>query len=290
MAAGRRWRPSPVADGFSGYCLSGVRAAFDEACRRLEVRRIGSVKRGYVGRHVGAKVRGRDGMIAWLKVGGVYARDIRFFMGEPDAGKLVGVPKPALIANLEWTHDMVTWGARLMTFVADPIVERNPWAGTRAAQIGEAWIAKLRLALDELAQAETKRIACDPVTLRTVVEDRYGAVAPARREWYPAHCDLNWNNLTAPELVILDWESWGLAPPGYDVAMLLAYSANDAALVSRLERGFAGTLARRSVQATQLYVLDLLVNSSGKGWLDPQLHDPLARMLDAVRLGWRNRA
>jgi hypothetical protein len=39
--------------------------------------------------------------------------------------------------------------------------------------------------------------------------------------WTTAHCDLHWGNLTAPRLIILDWEMWGKAPAGYDAATLL---------------------------------------------------------------------
>lgn len=39
-----------------------------------------------------------------------------------------------------------------------------------------------------------------------------------------SHGDLHWANLTAPRLVILDWEQWGLAPYGYDIATLYCHS------------------------------------------------------------------
>lgn len=251
------------------------------------MRQIGSPKGGYVGRNMGAKVRLMDHSVAWLKVGGVYAPKIHFFTGEAEAGALAGVPKPALLADVKWSSGLVTWGARLMTFIEAPVVEHNPWAGTRAAQLGEVWIGKLKAALDRLAQARTRRTAFDPRHVRAVIEERYGAAAPALDEWRSAHCDLQWSNLTAPDLAILDWEAWGLGPPGYDVATLLAYSTNDAVLVARLERVFAETLAKRSVQATRLYVLDQLLKSAKGGWIDPTLSDPLARMLEAARQNWR---
>ena len=161
------------------------------------------------------------------------------------------------------------------------------WAGNRATRLGDAWISGLKLALDRLASQETRRCAFDPRYVRSVVEERYEAVAPPLHEWYTAHCDLHWNNLTAPELAILDWEVWGLAPPGYDIAMLLAYSANDPALVARLEQAFAPILARREVRATRIYVLHLVVEMTENGHLDPEMREPVARMLDAALTSWR---
>ena len=42
--------------------------------------------------------------------------------------------------------------------------------------------------------------------------------------WTTAHNDLHWGNVTGPELCILDWESWGRAPAGYDASTLLCTS------------------------------------------------------------------
>jgi hypothetical protein len=42
--------------------------------------------------------------------------------------------------------------------------------------------------------------------------------------WHTAHADLHWNNLTAPDRVLLDRESWGQAPFGYGIATLYCHS------------------------------------------------------------------
>jgi len=34
------------------------------------------------------------------------------------------------------------------------------------------------------------------------------------------HGDFGWHDLTSPDCVILDWEDWGMAPRGYDAAIL----------------------------------------------------------------------
>jgi hypothetical protein len=55
--------------------------------------------------------------------------------------------------------------------------------------------------------------------------------------WTTAHCDLHWGNLTAPTLTILDWETWGRAPAGYDAATLLCTSLGFPGLTRRVSRG-----------------------------------------------------
>jgi hypothetical protein len=62
--------------------------------------------------------------------------------------------------------------------------------------------------------------------------------------WTTAHCDLHWGNLTAPTLTILDWETWGRAPAGYDAATLLCTSLGFPGLTRRVSRAlseFLGT-------------------------------------------------
>lgn len=285
----QRWHPPKVADGYLGYCLTGAHAAFLEACRRLEVKPLGALKRGHAGRNIGSRVRAEDGTIFWLKVGGVYSAMNRFFLGEPEAGELDGLPKPALIRNLEWRSDLVTWSARLMSFVDAPVIERNPWAVRRAGRVDDTWLAQLDGALRVLASKQTERLICIPRLVADVLTQRYGVEPPPLREWHTAHGDLHWANLTAPELMLLDWEAWGGAPPGYDVAALIAYSATDAELVARLEHVFADVLSSRSVQATRLYVLHHLLESTGNGWVDPALRGPVTEMMADVQSRLRNR-
>lgn len=44
-------------------------------------------------------------------------------------------------------------------------------------------------------------------------------------EWVPAHADMTWANVTAPECWLIDWEDFGLAPRGLDAARSLTYPA-----------------------------------------------------------------
>jgi hypothetical protein len=64
------------------------------------------------------------------------------------------------------------------------------------------------------------------------------ALAP----WTTAHCDLHWGNLTAPHLVILDWETWGKAPAGYDAATLICATLSHPELALRLRATLADFL------------------------------------------------
>ncbi|MFH8407183.1 phosphotransferase [Streptomyces sp. NPDC018019] len=69
-----------------------------------------------------------------------------------------------------------------------------------------------------------------------------GAPAPQITEWATAHGDLHFANLTADGPVILDWEGWGIAPYGYDAALLYVYSLLVPATAARIKQEFADVL------------------------------------------------
>lgn len=55
-------------------------------------------------------------------------------------------------------------------------------------------------------------------------------------EWAPAHADLTWANVTAPEFCVIDWEDWGMAPRGLDAATLWGNSLAVPELAERVWR------------------------------------------------------
>jgi hypothetical protein len=60
-------------------------------------------------------------------------------------------------------------------------------------------------------------------SMKRAIPEFVGMPTPTVTCWTTAHGDLHWANLTEP-LRLLDWEGWGLAPQGFDAAMLYAYS------------------------------------------------------------------
>src|SRR5690606_29083409 len=49
-------------------------------------------------------------------------------------------------------------------------------------------------------------------------------VDATRVEWCTSHGDLHWANLFAPDFALVDWEGWGVAPAGSDIAGLYLHS------------------------------------------------------------------
>lgn len=57
---------------------------------------------------------------------------------------------------------------------------------------------------------------------------------------------LAWGNVTGPELCVLDWESWGRAPAGYDACTLLCTSLQHLPTAARVREIFQPVLDSHS--------------------------------------------
>src|SRR5207237_8219108 len=102
------------------------------------------------------------------------------------------------------------------------------------------------------------------------------------------------SNVTAPDLMLLDWENWGWAPRGYDAARLLAYAAGAPAVQDRLRATFADELDGSSGRVAQLTAFAMVRGDIAAGHADPALGPGIDRMAAALLprmwLGMRFRA
>lgn len=152
---------------------------------------------------------------------------------------LYGVVKPAWLGGVVWREsEAVVWRADEMELLpAEPIgravLGHDPG-------LPEAWWEGLNTSLDALAAASTPRIATpDTVTITQAgVTEAIRSVFPGANttitRWAPAHADLTWANMTAPQFCLFDWEDWGLAPAGLDAASLWSNSLAVPALAGRV--------------------------------------------------------
>lgn len=204
-------------------------------------------------RTIGAQVRAADGE-RWLRVvaemshwaGGA------FWTGNADAGVISDVPKPRLLTALDWSEGDCQLRAELMTLAPSPIIAHDMVLRT-APDLPPRWWVELRRAVDTLAAQHTERVCVVGSRLRLRLLAAFGVdIAPAQVQWTCAHGDLHWANLTAPRLCLLDWEAWGLAPAGYDAAVLYCASILLPDVRKRIRDTFADLLDNPSGQVAQL--------------------------------------
>ncbi|MGQ0774149.1 MAG: hypothetical protein ACT4NY_06995 [Pseudonocardiales bacterium] len=127
---------------------------------------------------------------------------------------IIRVPKPEVLAVYDWKETDDEWGecrlrAEVMTLVVDMPCSATPELRAEL-DLPDQWWTDLRNALDTLAGHHTEHgeLTQEDVTNRLLAY--FGSrIDPTVRKWTTAHNDLNWGNVTAPNLFLLDWESWG---------------------------------------------------------------------------------
>jgi hypothetical protein len=168
------------------------------------------------------------------------------------------VAKPEWYAGVAWFDPArrVMWRADETSYVEEEPVGK----AAAAAGLPDAWWAALDGSLDALAGHRVTRLAtpdCEPITQERV-SSMIEKVLPHRvdstiEEWTTAHADLNWANLTGPNLYILDFEDWGRAPRGLDAANLWRSSLTVPEVADRVYRQRRADLESRTGQIMMLF-------------------------------------
>jgi hypothetical protein len=214
------------------------------------------------------------------------------FDGVEAAAVLDGIAKPAWHAAVSWADPDcgLMWRADETDRVTAPPIKPGGVL-TVDPDLPEGWWATLNTSLTALAAASTTRVATlhtTPMTqarLTDAITGVFGEGLDTRvDEWRPAHADLTWANLTAPQFWILDWEDWGLAPRGLDAAMLWAASLVIPGLAERVQRERRADLDSRSGWLAQLFFCaELLADVDYAGVLAEPARQAADRLLIACR-------
>lgn len=192
------------------------------AAQELGVERVGTPLHTSRFHSVGCRVldAGED---AWLRV--VYDDpewgDGNYLGGNVAANAIEGVPKPTVKRWSDWEDNGRRMRGEVSTFVADTAISTG-MIPTAKPSLSEQWLTDLDQALQALSAHPVPDSGVDASYVNDGIRAFFGIeIDIASVPWTTAHCDLHWGNLTAPRLVILDWEIWGRAPAGYDAASLL---------------------------------------------------------------------
>jgi hypothetical protein len=252
------------------------------ALRHWRAEVTGARVHGWGVKSVGAPVRTDRFGSAWLHVQGSIdsLTDRRLWDGERLAGRLgaVGVAKPALLDLHDWSLGQLRFRATLHELAPSPAASRGQYL-ERVPAFEESWWPGLRHSLDALAAVPTEREAVTEAFVARRLREAYGRTLDFRvRRWTTAHADLHWGNLTAPHLRILDWETWGRAPAGYDAAFLLAASSPFPDVQARVQATFADVLDTHDGRLAQALVCAELVRRIELYGDKPLLYDALKDM------------
>lgn len=237
---------------------------------------------GWGDRSVGTRGT-RDGEPVWVRAVGEQVQwvDDDFWTGNHDAGTITGVPKPRVLA---WTEMRTTdrwFRVEVMTLVEAAPASPTPEL-TAAPDVDDTWFSRLDGALGVLADVRTGRVATTQEGVTQRLREYFGdRIDPTVDYWLTAHNDLHWANLTAPDLVLLDWEHWGQAPFGYDAATLYCHSLLVPDAAERVRAHFREVLDAPDGRRSQLLVVTRMLGRTRQGdYLD--LVGPLHALADRI--------
>lgn len=170
------------------------------------------------------------------------------------ASAVRGVAMPELHRSLRWADPArdAVWRADEMSLIGSAAISAT---GSLSADPGlpDDWWDSLARSLSALAAHETDRAGMRQEHLSKRISEVYGTgIDTTVTEWAAAHADMHWGNLTAPGCFLLDWEDWGMAPRGLDVATLWGFSLGVPSLAARIEHEFRADLDTRSGKLAQL--------------------------------------
>ncbi len=208
---------------------------------------------GWHDRTIGTQVSAADGD-RWLRVTAEMSHWAggAFWTGNLDARAISGVPKPRVLTELDWSDGDCLLRAELMTVAPSPVIA-NDMVLSFTPDLAPTWWSELRRALDTLVRHSTERVCVAGGALRLRLLAVFGVdIDPGEVEWSCAHGDLHWANLTSPHLCLLDWEAWGMAPAGYDAAVLYCASILQPAVTDDVRGTFADLLDSPSGRVAQL--------------------------------------
>ncbi|MGH3909086.1 MAG: hypothetical protein ACRDTE_33650 [Pseudonocardiaceae bacterium] len=220
---------------------------------------------GWRGRTLSQPVAAPDGP-AWLRVARAPIGQIvnTFWDGSRAAEQSIpdSIPRPRLRTWHDWNDETWEYRAELYDRVPYHPIATSP-SLEAVPDLPSSWWTALRTALDDISTVPTRRVTIKQTFTDQVMPRFLGdAINTTAPSWSTAHGDLHWANLSGPTLHMFDWEGWGLAPTGYDVATLHSYSLLVPALAARIRTEFAHVLDTHAGRHAELVVIAELLQST----------------------------
>ncbi|WP_369265897.1 hypothetical protein [Streptomyces harbinensis] len=172
------------------------------------------------------------------------------------------IPRPRLRLWHDWTADPWKYRAELYDHAPDIPASPAPILTTEP-DLPRSWWRSLKGALNKITTTPTRRVTTHQSFLDRAMPHYLGTpINTTAPSWSTAHGDLHFANLTAPKLLLLDWEGWGLAPTAYDVATLHSYSLLVPSVTARIRQEFAHLLDTPSGHFAELAVITELLHTA----------------------------
>lgn len=215
---------------------------------------VSALKFGWAKKSAGCRLLHKYFGEVWLKVqvAEERANGSRQWNGELLSSAITGISKPRLIGHFDWESNAKIFRATIWSIAPSPVISDTPDL-QQTIELPYEWWSSLRSSLQTLEFVETDRICVREDLVKRRLAERFNLQIRPLRKWQTVHGDIHWSNVTRPPLVILDWEGWGKAPYGMDVALLLAFSLRFPSIIAKIRREFEETLSHSQFDLAFLF-------------------------------------
>jgi hypothetical protein len=224
---------------------------------------------GWHGRTLSQAVTATTGP-GWLRLAAALAghADPVFWNGSIEAQAVMpaSVLRPQLRRWHDWHDESWQYRAELYDYCTAKPVSTTPVLVSQP-KLPARWWTAARAALNDITTVRTSRHTITRQYLEKTMPRFLGnPIDPDPPvPWTTAHGDFHFANITAPDLQILDFEGWGLAPAGYDAATLHSYSLLDPTTAARIRRELSRNLDTPAGRHAELVAITELLHASTRG-------------------------
>ncbi|GAA2947567.1 phosphotransferase [Streptomyces enissocaesilis] len=244
-----------------------MRRAFAQSAETLGATVTGAEVWGWHGRTLSARAQDPDQRACWLRLLSAPEEKAagKIWEGNREAAALFDgrIRKPLLYGTTQSSSDGYAYRAELHQYIAEPVLSASPVLRT-GPQPSAGWWESLRTDLEYVSGTPTDRVAVRQEWVDRAVPRFLQIPDPQITYWTTAHGDLHTANLTSTTPYLLDWEGFGLAPAGYDAAMLLAYSLLVPEFAHDIHDTFS-VLKTEPGRVAQIIVITELLQSASRG-------------------------
>lgn len=244
-----------------------MRRAFAWSAERLGATVVGREVWGWHGRTLSSRIETPDRGSCWLRLLSAPQDKTagRIWEGNRQAAMLFDehIHKPLLYDTTQTSSDGYAYQAELHQYIAERVASPSPVLHRELDPTTEWWDS-LRTDLEHVNAASTDRVAVRQEWVDRSVPRFLHVPGPRITDWAPAHGDLHTSNLTSTTPYLLDWEGFGMAPAGYDAAMLLAYSLLSPGFAQCVRDAFP-VLQTEAGRVAQIIVVTELLQSASRG-------------------------
>lgn len=224
---------------------------------------------GWHGRTLGKPVETADGP-AWLRLASAPAGQAAsiFWNGAVEAERSLprSIPRPRLRSWHDWADQQWQYRAELYDRLTARPASPTPVLA-KATALPEPWWSAVRTMLTEMTAIPTGRLTIHQQFLDYAIPRFLGTPidTTAPSPWATAHGDFHFANICTPTLSVIDFEGWGLAPTGYDAAMLHSYSLLEPLVAAQIRRELAAILDNPAGRYAELAVIAELLHAATRG-------------------------